>query len=155
MPVNRFNHTSWVTAVTPTDRPKSVRNSCVIKVFGGGFMLSRCFLDCSVGVGVFVTGLSQISSFFSYGTDANFSFQSFDCMITLSLNTYFYFHMMRYILASSVYQALWHFLKLMVCSPVSESLYELIAQNQNCINHLQQVDPYVIITRGTVYKSGI
>ena len=35
------------------------------KVFGGVFMLSRCFLDCSVGVGVFVTGLSQISSFFS------------------------------------------------------------------------------------------
>ena len=62
---NRFNHTIWVTAVTPTDRPKSVRNSCVIKVFGGVFMLSRCFLDCSVGVGVFVTGLSQISSFFS------------------------------------------------------------------------------------------
>ena len=29
-------------------------------------MLSRCFLDCSVGVGVFVTGLSQISSFFSH-----------------------------------------------------------------------------------------
>ena len=29
-------------------------------------MLSRCFLDYSVGVGVFVTGLSQISSFFSY-----------------------------------------------------------------------------------------
>ena len=28
-------------------------------------MLSRCFLDCSVGEGVFVTGLSQISSFFS------------------------------------------------------------------------------------------
>ena len=28
-------------------------------------MLSRCFLDCSVGVGVFVTGLSQIYSFFS------------------------------------------------------------------------------------------
>ena len=52
-----------MTAVTPTDRPKSVRNSCVIKVFGGVFMLSRCFLDCSVGVWVFVTGLSQISSF--------------------------------------------------------------------------------------------
>ena len=31
-------------------------------------MLSRCFLDCSVGVGVFVTGLSQISSFFSCNT---------------------------------------------------------------------------------------
>ena len=54
-----------MTAVAPTDRPKSVRNSCVIKVFGGVFMYSRCFLDCSVGVGVFVTGLSQISSFFS------------------------------------------------------------------------------------------
>ena len=64
--VNRFNHTSWLTAFTPTDRPKSVRNSCVIKVFGGVFVLSRCFLDCSVGVGVFVTWLSQISSFFSY-----------------------------------------------------------------------------------------
>ena len=64
--LKRFNHTSRGTAVTPTDRPKLVRNSCVIKVFGGVFMLSRCFLDCSVGVGVFVTVLSQISSFFSY-----------------------------------------------------------------------------------------
>ena len=54
-----------MTAVTPTDRPKSVRNSCVIKVFGGVCMLTRCLLDCSVGVEVFVTGLSQISSFFS------------------------------------------------------------------------------------------
>ena len=54
-----------MTAVTPTDRHKSVRNGCVIKVFGGVFVLSRCFLDCSVGEGVFVTGLSQISSFFS------------------------------------------------------------------------------------------
>ena len=33
--VNRFNHTSGVTALTPTDRPKSVRNRYVIKVFGG------------------------------------------------------------------------------------------------------------------------
>ena len=24
--------------VTPTDRPKSVRNHCVIKVFGGAFL---------------------------------------------------------------------------------------------------------------------
>ena len=28
-------------------------------------MLSRCFLDFSVGAGAYVTGLSQISSFFS------------------------------------------------------------------------------------------
>ena len=65
-PGNRFNHTSWVAIVTPTDRPKSVWNRCVIEVFGCFFMLSRCFLDFSVGVGAFVIGLSQISSFFSF-----------------------------------------------------------------------------------------
>ena len=43
-PVNWFNHTSWVAIVTPTDRPKSVRNRCVIEVFGGVCVLSRCFL---------------------------------------------------------------------------------------------------------------
>ena len=62
-PVNRFNRTSWVPIATPTDRPKSVRNCCVIDVFGGVFVLSRYFLDFSVGVGAFVIGLSQISSF--------------------------------------------------------------------------------------------
>ena len=51
--------------VAPTDRPKSVRNRCVIEVFVGVFVLSRCFLDSSVGVGAFVIGLSQISSFLS------------------------------------------------------------------------------------------
>ena len=51
-----------MTAGTPTDRPKSFRNRCVIKCFGGiFFMLSRCFLDFSVGVGAFVIGLSQIA----------------------------------------------------------------------------------------------
>ena len=59
-----FNLTSWM-AITPTDRPKSVRNRCVIEVFGGVFVLSRCFLGFSVGEGAFVIGLSQISSFFS------------------------------------------------------------------------------------------
>ena len=53
--------------VTPTDRPKSVRNGCVIEFCSGVFVLSVCFLDFSVGVGAFVIGLSQISSFFSYG----------------------------------------------------------------------------------------
>ena len=42
---------------------QTVCNSCVIKVFGGVLVLSRCFLDCSVGVGAFVIGLSQISFF--------------------------------------------------------------------------------------------
>ena len=34
-PVNQVNHTSWVAVVTPTDRHKSVRNRCVIELFGG------------------------------------------------------------------------------------------------------------------------
>ena len=29
------NHTSWVAVVTPTDRPKSVRNCCLIELFCG------------------------------------------------------------------------------------------------------------------------
>ena len=68
-PVNRFNHTSWVAIVTPTDRPKSVRNRCLIEDFGGVFVLSRCFLNVSVGEGAFVIGLSQISSFLSQKGD--------------------------------------------------------------------------------------
>ena len=37
-------------------------------------MLSRCFLDCSVGVRVFVTGLSQISCFFSQNVESYMEF---------------------------------------------------------------------------------
>ena len=29
----RVNHTSWVAVVTPTDRPKSVGNCCLIELF--------------------------------------------------------------------------------------------------------------------------
>ena len=29
------NHTSWVAVVTPTDRPKSFRNRCLIELFYG------------------------------------------------------------------------------------------------------------------------
>ena len=61
--VNRLNHTSWVAIVTPTDHPKSVRNRCVIEVFGGVCVLLRHLLGFSVGVGTFVIGLSPISSF--------------------------------------------------------------------------------------------
>ena len=35
--LNRFNHTSWVAFFTPTGRPKSVSNLCVIEVFGNVF----------------------------------------------------------------------------------------------------------------------
>ena len=48
--------------VTLTDRPRSVRNRCVIEGLMTFFVLSRCFLDFAVGVGAFVIGLSQISS---------------------------------------------------------------------------------------------
>ena len=30
------NHISWVAVITPTDRPKSVRNHCVIQFVSGG-----------------------------------------------------------------------------------------------------------------------
>ena len=64
-PVNQVNHTSWVAIVTTTDRPKSVRSRSVIELFAALLVLSFCPFDISVGVGAFVIGLSQISSFFS------------------------------------------------------------------------------------------
>ena len=64
-PVNQVNHTSWMAVVTPTDRPKSVRNCCLIELFVALFVLSLCPFDISVGVGAFVIGLCQISSFLS------------------------------------------------------------------------------------------
>ena len=57
-------HTSWVAVVIPTDRPRSVRNRCVIEYFVALFVLSLCPFDISVGVGASVIGLSQISFFF-------------------------------------------------------------------------------------------
>ena len=64
-PENQVNHTSWVAVVTPADRNKWVRNRCVIELFVALFVLSLCPFDISVGVGAFVIGLSQISSFYS------------------------------------------------------------------------------------------
>ena len=52
-------------SVGVTGRPKSVRNRCVIEVFGGVFVFSRCFLGFSVSVGAFVVGLRQIFYFSS------------------------------------------------------------------------------------------
>ena len=46
-PENRFNNTNWVAVVTPTDRPKSVRNQCIIEGFCGVFVLSIvCWIFC-------------------------------------------------------------------------------------------------------------
>ena len=63
--VKRVNHTSWMTAVTPTDRPKSIRNRCVIEVFGGVLCCPLVF-EFSVGIRVFFIGLSQIYLFLSF-----------------------------------------------------------------------------------------
>ena len=52
-------------AVTRTDRPKSVRNCCLIELFVALFVLSFCPFDISVGLGAFVIRLGQISSFLS------------------------------------------------------------------------------------------
>ena len=51
--------------VTPTDRPKSVRNRCVIEVFDGVCVCCPLVFEFSVGIGGFVIGLGQISFFFS------------------------------------------------------------------------------------------
>ena len=64
-PVNQVNHTSLVAVVTPTDRPKSVRNRCLIELFVALFVFSLCPFDISVDVGALVIGLRQISSFLS------------------------------------------------------------------------------------------
>ena len=50
--------------ITPTDRPKLVRNRCVIEVFVGVCVLSFGFRICCWYSG-FCIGMSQISFFFS------------------------------------------------------------------------------------------
>ena len=67
------NHTSWVALVTPTDRPKSVRNRCLIELFCGVVCVVTCPFDISVGVGAFVIGLGQISSFLSLAREFPFA----------------------------------------------------------------------------------
>ena len=65
-PVYQVNNTISVAIVPTNDRPKSVSNRSVIELFVALFLLSFCPFDISVGVGAFVIGLSQISSFFSW-----------------------------------------------------------------------------------------
>ena len=53
-----------VAVVTPTGRPKSVRNRCVIEVLVA-FLCCQFVVEFSVGIGAFVIGQIQISFFFS------------------------------------------------------------------------------------------
>ena len=44
-----FNHTSWMTVVTSTDHPKSVRNRCVIELFGEAMVMKYSVLRPRAG----------------------------------------------------------------------------------------------------------
>ena len=80
-PVNQVNHTSWVAVVTPTDRPKSVRNRCLIELFLWRCLCCHFPFDISVGVGAFVIGLSQISSFLSSEDLPKLWWEQFDSLM--------------------------------------------------------------------------
>ena len=74
-PVNQFNQTSWVAIVTPTDRPKSVRNLSAVEVVGGVLCCHFAFssyLEFSVSVRACVIGMSKIYPFFSCDIDLAF-----------------------------------------------------------------------------------
>ena len=76
------NLTSCVGVVTQTDRPKSVRNRCIIEFFVALFVLSLYTFDNSIGIGVFVIEMSQISSFFLFTKNTYSACVSFEsCMI--------------------------------------------------------------------------
>ena len=71
---------------TPTDRPKSALNSCVVEVFGGVFVLSSCFLDFSLDVGVF--GHMTESDLFPFPLYLLITFDDFfdsECSVTTYL----------------------------------------------------------------------
>ena len=68
---------------TPTDRPKSVHNRCVIKDFGGVCVLSRCFL-----------GLFYECRGFSHRTESDlflFAFSTLWLLYTFPILTSSYF----------------------------------------------------------------
>ena len=60
--------------VTPTDRPKYVRNRCVIEFLVAFFVFTLFPFDNSIRMTAFVIGLSEISPIFSL---ISFYFESF------------------------------------------------------------------------------
>ena len=60
----QVNNTGWIAVVTQAERPKSVRNSCVIERICSVFVSSHLCIVCRLGV--FVIRLYQISSLFSW-----------------------------------------------------------------------------------------
>ena len=62
-PVKPVNYTSWLAVVTPTDRPKSVRNRYVSNFLWRCLCCHFALFDISAGVGVFVIGLIESDLF--------------------------------------------------------------------------------------------
>ena len=60
VPINRL--TSWVVVVTPTDRPKSVRNRCVIELF----LWRRLCCDFALLTFLLVQGVCHLSLYSIY-----------------------------------------------------------------------------------------
>ena len=56
-------YTGWIAVVVPTDRPRLVRNRCVIERFCSFFVLPWRWIVCRLGV--FVILMRQIASLFS------------------------------------------------------------------------------------------
>ena len=79
--LNRFNHTSRMNVVTPTDHPKSVHNRCVIEVFVA-FLCCPLVFEFSVGKGF----SSKVLSFL---------FVSFVCWLSIFYQGSIYFRHMN------------------------------------------------------------
>ena len=60
-PLSQINHTGWMTAVAPADRPKSVRNSCVVEYICSVFVSFH--LAYSVNLGACHTAASDLFPF--------------------------------------------------------------------------------------------
>ena len=61
-PLTSGYHTGWMTVVAPADRPKSVRNSCVIERICSVFVSFHLCIVCRLGA--FVIRLRHISPLF-------------------------------------------------------------------------------------------
>ena len=86
-PVNLFNHTSWVAIVTPTDRPKSVRNRCFIEDFGGGFLLMSAYQPSLFIGGIIVTPVQDRSGWRNNPYVMVYSLTSLRILLHLSTST--------------------------------------------------------------------
>ena len=90
--VNRFNRTSWMTVVTPIDRPKSIRNRCVS--FGSVFVLSITFRyhTTEPDLLLFLNIWGIFSLFLSRGNMVQvrlLSYLHYICIITICLKLFF------------------------------------------------------------------